>query len=415
MSNEYSNTKSELIPELDLLINLCKIKLGKNPDIIDFQKIDSINWGLFFKLCGSHRLYPLVNNILNKFPNAIPPEIKENFSERSLQNQMLIMKLAGELNTLHSAFTNEKIDFVALKGPLMVFQLYGDYSLRQTRDLDILVSKKDIDNAISTLFKHGYNLIDKYFFKNSEKRSLYLIRENHVRLYNPTKKILVELHWAASKQFTRIKTENLFSNTINFEASGKTFKTLNLNNYLVYLAAHGVSHQYVRLFWLYDIAQILTFHKVNYDELIACSIKYGCTSAVKVSIVLASRVFNLDVQQDFQCNKRLNTRERFLAETCYQSIIHAEQEQTQASESKPLTVLRQRYYHMKYQFLMTDDFNSKWQIIKNIFIKPYVWAENEKLPKSNFVYLAATQIKWMRMVLSGKMKENGKVIDRPLK
>jgi hypothetical protein len=320
-----------------------------------------------------------------------------------------MMRLAGELKLVHALFNSSNIKFISLKGPLMVIQFYGDFSERQTRDLDVLVSKNDVDSAIQALLNIGYKLQDSYFLKNPEKKALYFIRENHVRLFHREKKSLIELHWAVSKYFTTLKTESLLENSINLDFSGNQLLTLNPDDYLVYLSTHGVYHKFELLFWLVDIAQVLSNREIGVDEILAKAAAAKCKSAVNVSLALACQVFDIDLKEKNPGILTLTAKEQFLYDECLASMTDSVPEHKSSNRSALFTTLKKRYNHLKFTFKMTDDFKSKIRIANSVFIKPYVWDEDEKLPRNNFIYLALTQIKWIKLVLTGRMKTDGKI------
>jgi len=292
---------------------------------------------------------------------------------------------------------------------LMILQLYGDYSFRQTRDLDILVNENEIDLAISVLSGIGYRLQDTYFLKNQEKRKLYLKRENHVRLFNHEKKIMLELHWAVSKYFVSIKTEKLFENAAVFCASGKNFTTLNTVDYFVYLATHGIYHRYELLFWLYDIAQILSLPETKIPELLSKAEEYHCKRAVKVSVLLASLIFKLELPADCPELFELDSRESFIFNECLQTIVSPLKNEKRMVKQSFYHTLNQRIKHIRFLLQMTSDKGSKKRILTNVFIKPYVWEDAGSIPKNNLIYLILTQIRWIKLVLSGRMKNDGKI------
>jgi hypothetical protein len=66
-------------------------------------------------------------------------------------NLATIQRLSGNLNAAG-------LDFVLFKGPLQQHMLYGDYFLRPSTDIDLLVFSSDFDRASMTLRQHGYEL-----------------------------------------------------------------------------------------------------------------------------------------------------------------------------------------------------------------------------------------------------------------
>jgi hypothetical protein len=57
---------------------------------------------------------------------------------------------------LAGALERSGIPAIALKGPIMARELYGDSGLRVTSDIDLLVGRADFKRAVEILSDHGY-------------------------------------------------------------------------------------------------------------------------------------------------------------------------------------------------------------------------------------------------------------------
>jgi hypothetical protein len=395
---------------MQLLLQCCQGNLNKDTrELNGYISQKPVNWAVFTALVAKHRMFPQIHDVFRKCRNSIPVEVDDEVAGQASKNLKKMLNLAGELDVLHQLFGNHHIGFISLKGPLMVRQLYGDYSCRQTRDLDILVEESDLDKAISVLSGAGYSLLDKYFTKNPEKRKLYLKRENHVRFRHPFKMVFIELHWAVSKYFTTIKTEVIFRNKITFPVQGKEYNTISPAGYFVVLATHGVYHRYELLFWLYDIGHLLTTQGLNHEELMIWANQFKCTTPVKVSIALACSLFELNIPGFEPQRLNLTNREQFIFNQCIETIKHISSADETRGKSSLLQMIRQRFAQQKYLMLMTDDWQSKKRVMVNTFIKPYVWGDNKQVPKNNFVYLILTQFKWIKQTIKRGLPARGKV------
>ena len=140
-----------------------------------------------YKLSKSHDLAHLVGNALIKNnlldeenPNGdenhdgdktqgggenhsgvIRSEIKQKFEKQILTAIYRYENINSELETLKTAFEEERIPFIPLKGSV-IRQYYPEPWLRTSCDIDILVHEEDIERAIAVLTdKNGYTLKDK--------------------------------------------------------------------------------------------------------------------------------------------------------------------------------------------------------------------------------------------------------------
>lgn len=142
-----------------------------------------------YKLSKSHDLAHLVGNALIKNnlldeenPNGdenndgdkkqgggenhsgvIRSEIKQKFEKQILTAIYRYENINSELETLKTAFEEEKIPFIPLKGSV-IRQYYPEPWLRTSCDIDILVHEEDIERAIAVLTdKNGYMLEKKAY------------------------------------------------------------------------------------------------------------------------------------------------------------------------------------------------------------------------------------------------------------
>jgi hypothetical protein len=383
--------------------------LGKEPllpaSLLDARAPD---WNRFLSLTKKHRVFPQVWHVLKNFPEQVPPGVLHELKTAGTRHQKRMRALSEELLNIHQLFDLAGIDWIALKGPVMVKQLYGDFSCRQTRDLDILVQAEDIDRAIEMFRLSGYHLLDSYFLRNPEKRGLYLKRENHVRFMHPEKRIFIELHWSVSKYFTTISTQYLFNQAVEFVFFGKTVKTFSPETYFLALATHGIYHRYEQLFWLYDIAWLLKNHGLRPELLTDRARKLRCETAVSVSIALAGEFITTELGKE-KTNLPKPARERFILDQCRKALGDGTPGASVAVWTRLVRSVGHRISSFLYMLLMTNDQKSRWRVLTNLAIKPYVWKEDDRLPLNNVVYLLMTQIRWIKMLFSGAMKPGGRI------
>ncbi len=402
------DSKFQNIPnEFQWLLMCCHNQIGAGKfSLSAIVDEGSFDWKYFIKLTGKHRLFPVVNKVLSAQNDIFPDEVKSEISRKSSRNLKLMMKLAGELLKLHTLFQEAGIDFISYKGPLMVHQIFGDFSDRQTRDIDILITEKNLEKAIGILTKAGFKLIDEYFSDDSQNRNLYLLRENHLRFTFPEQHIILELHWSLSKYFTRFETEKIFEQAVTAELMGKSFKTMPLHLQFVFLCTHGIYHQYDSLFWLFDIAWIIKNKNPGFNSVLMEAEALKCRQAVVSSVFLAHYFFGIPIPES--CPK-MNRQEQFLFDQCIKKITSENAVSAHGKAKNIFSVLNQRVQWLKYQMLMTSDLQSRKRILFLKMIKPYVWHKTDKIPSNKIAYLLMTQVKWLMMLLKGKITVDGVV------
>lgn len=155
--------------------------------------------------------------------------------------------LVGLVNKLDKA----GIDVIVLKGPSVAVAAYGDVSLRSFSDIDLLVLRKDVDRARSLFVDSGYR---PDFLPAAEKE---LIKSRRALEFSgPTLK--VELHTALLERYLRfeIPWQEMWERSTRVECAGSTIRVLGRAHEFVFLCAHAAKHEWERIRWIADLAQL---------------------------------------------------------------------------------------------------------------------------------------------------------------
>jgi len=100
---------------------------------------------------------PLLYRSLKKTcQQAVPSTYLEQLRDLFLTNAARNVFLTAKLLELLDLFKENNIAALPFKGPVLAESIYGDISLRQFVDLDVLVHKRDALKARNLLLAHGY-------------------------------------------------------------------------------------------------------------------------------------------------------------------------------------------------------------------------------------------------------------------
>jgi hypothetical protein len=125
-------------------------------------------------------------------------------------------------------------------------------------------------------------------------------------------------------------------------------------------------------------------------------------------MVLAGELFNGSGDKG-KSTVHLSFRERFIAGQCRSAFSEEKTGKPESFPARMALAVWRRISALIFLFLMTDDRESRWRALSVAAIKPYVWPEEVQLPVNNAVYLFMTQIRWMKMLISGTMKPGGRI------
>jgi hypothetical protein len=257
--------------EFQVLLSACRVFLGtEEPAKLEALLQQKPDWDQMVSLANKHGVMPLFYRSLGLVDRKLmPQETMARLRMMYMQNAARNIRMAEELLRVLDALKDAGIKAVPLKGPVLAEQLYGDVALRQFSDLDILVSRKDADEALTVLEEKGYRStsIDPRKERSEKKRAALLRSLHHYVMMNDCSRILIELHWQLSPKICRLNTNEvaIWDKTKKLRCSGKEVLSLESEDSLVFLCQHGARHLWKRLTWLCDAAKLMTFDNTNYS------------------------------------------------------------------------------------------------------------------------------------------------------
>ena len=209
------------------------------------------------------------------------------------------LALAAELVKLIDALEALGIEVLAYKGPALAQQLYGDATLRQFRDLDILVAPADVLRTRDALCRLGY--------RESEPFNASLLRK-HVAsqcewpMMGSDSGTVIELHWALFPRYASLdlSVAELSRASVKVAIAGEPVRSLAPHHLALVLAAHGTKHFWYRLGWLVDFALVLRdCADADAARLIEGAARRGMRRIVLTSAALANSVLGINLTEAF--------------------------------------------------------------------------------------------------------------------
>lgn len=225
-----------------------------DPEDQAYLNLDTV---AFLDTLENHRLTAVFWNA-TKNSHLLPDQLKNELIGLYSDKRIQILKHVAELCKVTDRLKTAGIDTVALKGPMVSHQYYGDFSLRECNDLDILVKPHNIQAAYDILVEMGYELTE-VLWNTPKQKAIYHKTYHHYNLYNTSNNVMIELHWRLH-----------FSNGVDIGATTNLWKDLTINRLgsfevrslsrfdtFIHLCVHGCSHLWKRMFWVQDIARLI--------------------------------------------------------------------------------------------------------------------------------------------------------------
>lgn len=320
-------------PEEELL--LCALRSKIDPETAARMQTlvqQGIDWEQLCSLATDNKVVALLLRNLDKVcPSAIPESFRRELKTQIQINIQGNLFLTKELVTLLNLFAQQKIAAIPYKGPVLAAAVYGDLTLRPFNDLDILVQEADVVRAMELLQAQGYQLIRPLSLAHlAEDLQPAQVRKlvsssswaYQLVMVHSTRKIVVELHWRIVPRYTfAAPCAELWENQHPVSVAGATVSTFSPENLLWFLCIHGSKHQWERLSWICDIAQLLhTYPQLDWQWLIAYAKQKGISRRLYLGLLLAHKLLDAPLPQSIQTELATDPVLQTLARTAIEAI-----------------------------------------------------------------------------------------------
>jgi hypothetical protein len=159
---------------------------------------------------------------------------------------------------LHRLFREQQIDLRIFKGIPLAITAFGDPTLRDVGDIDLLVAEKDIFGAGEILRAEGYVRFEPRARLTARRLRSYIAHQKDFSYEHPRGGLVIDLHWRLFRNPFLPANAGLAEVGEDWVALGsERIPTLPAPTLLLYLCVHGALDGWLRLKWLADIAALL--------------------------------------------------------------------------------------------------------------------------------------------------------------
>ena len=216
-----------------------------------------LDWNYLLQAAARHGVWPLLHHHLTSLSSDfVPDNVRQTLREAMDGHITHVQKHVGILHQLLNAFRAAGLDVIPYKGPVLGARLFGSPAMRQFSDLDLLVRRAEAQPAGACLHAQGF----RPSLAAPPSWASWFERNRHeYSFHHPALDCYVELHWGAWQRFIAmpVDIQPFWEHRETVLLDGKPVSSLAMEDLLFFLSLHGTKHQWVRLAWLADIAEII--------------------------------------------------------------------------------------------------------------------------------------------------------------
>jgi len=216
-----------------------------------------LDWDYVFSEAAENCLIPLLARSLScSAPDLVPPEQMKRLADAVRANVARCLILSAELIKIMELFQAADILAIPYKGPISAAQAYGDVTLREFEDLDIILRQRDMPKANEIMTRFGYRARSPWILSPGAASSLIPGEYNY---RDESRRMMVELHTELTlRHFPRPPDiDDLARRLVPVALGGHEIRTFAPEDALPALCIHGSKDFWERISWVADIAELV--------------------------------------------------------------------------------------------------------------------------------------------------------------
>jgi hypothetical protein len=226
--------------------------------------------------------------------------------------------MSAELIRIMKLLEDNGIEALAFKGPTLAQMAYGNITLRQYCDLDMLTKKNDIYKIDSLLKAYGY---ERLLTLTSVQEEIWIKFAHDLGLIHSKKDVHFEMHWSFLDEDypMQVDLDNFWEETQEVKLNGHSLTTFSNENLLVYLCIHGSKHLWERIEWIKDIDMLIRKDNIDWEKVIEKSKGTGFEKMIYLGFSLSTLLLDTPlpnaIQNEIQKYKQIDAISNFILES----------------------------------------------------------------------------------------------------
>jgi hypothetical protein len=280
--------------EWSVLLAACSTSPGEQKirhlrGLFDSAVGQGVNWKRLYALANRHGAQPLLYQALLLVADAVPAQEMQSLKQSYHTNLQKALLLSRELVRILDQLSRLGVEVMPYKGPALAEMLYGDITLRQSGDIDLLIHGHDLPQVRKAAAELGYV---PHVPLSEDQEQVYLKTGYECAFDGAAGRNLLEVQWAIQPRFYAIDFDmaGIFQRAITVTVAEQRVKTPSYEDLILILSAHAAKHVWERLVWLCDIARLIQLPDLNWNWIGSQSRTLGVCRILRVTMLAANRL-----------------------------------------------------------------------------------------------------------------------------
>lgn len=253
-----------------------------------------MDWDYVLATARAQGLLPLLQkHVANS--DLVPGHVLSRLKQESVANSQTVLHLVARQLSIYKLFKEHGISVAIFKGALLAQMAYGEMSLRQAGDIDMLIRSRDFGEARLLLESLGYEMSPRL---TPAQLASHLSNHCEIQFMRDEWFTVIDLHWdLAPRSFVfGLKADEVMSRLQSVSIGGTTVETFGAEDLVLYQAMHGAKHLWRRLEWISSLAESLrAAPEIDWDTLVNRAANAHATRILALGLRLVEQFSDVPV------------------------------------------------------------------------------------------------------------------------
>jgi len=280
------------------LLKLLSSSINCSPS--SYVDLDPQEWQQLYEEAVAHQVHLIIFEEANKYGKTVNPELFDKWQKLTIYQTFENYRKYSIIGELFKAFEEANVPVMALKG-LFIKYLYPKPELRTMGDIDILIRRDSLDEAIDIIKSLGYEKTAK-----EDPKHLVFYHKHYVPI-----ELHVSLVTESRRKLAKSLNTDIWEMPIHYEIDGISFLAPNDINHLLYCCIHMTNHFGKGGFGLRQLTDFnLLARKLDkdadWDNIIERAYSYGIGKFTEAILYVCHTLFSLEIpnciKEEFENN-----------------------------------------------------------------------------------------------------------------
>jgi Uncharacterised nucleotidyltransferase len=289
-------------PEKKLLVCCARMKL--QPRLLDAVRelaARPLDWDFLLREAADNSTTPLLaRHLLDYARDEIEAARDKALREALRATTVRCLALNAQLIRLTEAFRARGLLAIPYKGPVLAAQAYGDVTLREFGDLDIVLRHRDIAKANEIMVGLGFR---PRFPSTVSPRGISSIVPGEYNYQGELGRVAVDLHTDRTLRHfpRRPDLDELAERLVPVDVGGHSVSTFAPEDQLPILCIHGAKDFWQRIIWIVDIAELIRSQaQLDWDAVMRSAEALKAQRMLRLGLALAVGLLELPLPNEIR-------------------------------------------------------------------------------------------------------------------